>query len=251
MHLTNLIILCAFGMTVFATMPALVTQSQQRTFTVTLSHGNFSRVSTKTFFPSPETASRLATLSFLVSKRADAVYDGKHVEASLRQFMKWLKDYTIGTGFSFQEFNEDTEVLASRLDEIEKQAMLSAPTEDLLAQVKYVRQMYQTMVDSLKVFDKYDSKKSEIYHSLTSIHMLNVGLLRLRNTHGEPDLAMSNYEGLVTTFHNCLKNTERDFRMHVREKAPWALRAIYEQQVMKAEDTLAELSAVTPIPGRP
>ncbi|KAM9925649.1 hypothetical protein OXX59_003735 [Metschnikowia pulcherrima] len=180
-----------------------------------------------------------------ISKSSEDECNQKRMEYNLRnriqQFSRTLKSYIHENLFDVRGFEKQGYMSAHEISEIMAlHTMIKPGNSELNDQISMARFMFQIMSESIEPL-KYHECVSTAGHSLLwSAIDLDVRLLRLFNTHGEPDIAADGFAIKVFLHQKELNRLRNSFKSV--SLAPYGTSVMFHKRISHIADMLEFLS---------
>ncbi|KAM9904079.1 hypothetical protein OXX79_002969 [Metschnikowia pulcherrima] len=142
----------------------------------------------------------------------------KITEENFNNFIEDLKAFIDKEKFDFERFQTDLDHLQVTYDAIDSH-IPAAPSESLLAQQRYVHEVFETIKQDSALARTFGNPKNKFHLLATQMLSLNLSLISLRDSHGMPNTEMKGFKDRVFYFQNILRLRETNFSdlMYYRE----------------------------------
>ena len=169
---------------------------------------------------------------------------------NLNNFIEDLKAYIHKARFDFDRFQMDLEHLQVTYEGIDSH-IPAAPSESLLAQQRYVHEVFETIKQDLALARKFSNPKNRFHLLATQMLLLNLSLISLRDSYGMPNTEMKGFKDRVFYTQNIMRRLETAFSdlVYYREFLKYEdlampARAVYTQLLESAKKSLEEFMSV-------
>ncbi|KAF7999846.1 hypothetical protein HF325_005695 [Metschnikowia pulcherrima] len=171
-------------------------------------------------------------------------------EENLNNFIEDLKVYIHKATFDFERFRMDLDHLQVTCEAIDSH-IPAAPSESLLAQQRYVHEVFETIKQDLALARKFSNPKNRFHLLATQMLLLNLSLISLRDSYGMPNTEMKGFKDRVFYLQNIMRRLETAFSdlVYYREFLKYEdlampARAVYTQLLESAKKSLEEFMSV-------
>ncbi|GEQ70097.1 hypothetical protein JCM33374_g3773 [Metschnikowia sp. JCM 33374] len=167
------------------------------------------------------------------------------VGSQIRDFMKRLKAFTHDKLFDFEGFRNANAELKEQLLEINSWAKEAIHHDDVLSkQLTFAERVFRTMTENAELLDFHSSKKTLASSLICRVAQLNVQLLGLQDSEGEPDPWVKGYIYKLASFRSNVKFWEEIF-MEL-DNVSITLFVEFYIQITKAKKSIEELEGFFP-----
>ncbi|KAJ8142093.1 hypothetical protein OY671_004758, partial [Metschnikowia pulcherrima] len=173
-------------------------------------------------------------------------------EENLNNFIEDLKAYIHQATFDFDRFRMDLDHLQVTYETIDRH-IPAAPSESLLAQQRYVHEVFETIKQDSALARKFSNPKNRFHLLATQMLSLNLSLISLRDSYGMPNTEMKGFKDRVFYTQNIMRRLETAFSdlVYYREFLKYEdlampARAVYMQSLESAKKSLEEFMSVFP-----
>lgn len=180
-----------------------------------------------------------------ILKSSEDECNQKRMEHNLRnrvqQFSKTLKSYIHENLFDVRGFEKQGYMLAHEISEIMAlQTMIKPGNSELNDQISMARFMFQIMSESIEPLKYHECVLTAGHSLLWSAIDLDVRLLRLFNTHGEPDITADGFAIKVFLHQKELNRLKNSFRSV--SFVPYGTSVMFHKRISHIADMLEFLS---------
>ncbi|KAM9906395.1 hypothetical protein OXX69_006821 [Metschnikowia pulcherrima] len=196
----------------------------------------------------------------IISKGAESLsqIEFRKPDDRLELFVRKLQGYINETAFDIEKFEDDIKTLQKQLldidIEIQVEEILKDHSEDenslesrtyankktLSDKLRFAKFMLQAMSDSLHEINLLKSEESLVHHLLCSLILLNIRLLRLRNSHGAPDSSVPGYTEAISLSYQYLRMWRQTYQG--LSEVPLRVSRKFAIHLIQAENTLQVLA---------
>ncbi|KAM9922150.1 hypothetical protein OXX80_011949 [Metschnikowia pulcherrima] len=174
----------------------------------------------------------------------------KVTEENLNNFIEDLTGYIHKATFDFERFQMDLDHLQVTCEAIDSH-IPAAPSESLLAQQRYVHEVFETIKQDSALARKFSNPKNKFYLLATQMLSLNLSLISLRYSYGMPNTEMKGFKDRVFYTQNTMRRLETAFTdlVYYREFLKYEdlampARAVYTQSLESAKKSLEDFMSV-------
>ena len=165
-------------------------------------------------------------------------------QSAVESFIKHLNGFVHDTVFVYSDFQAHLFSLKQQLSRIKAQYQEYPPWSAAADQVRFAEELFKSMADSAQVLLFYAPLKTKASKLICKTVQLNVKLLTLLDSHGEPDPQSPSYARKVFRSVTLLELWDLEFRK--LENPPNSLRFVFHIYYNEAKDKLGTLLKYVP-----
>ncbi|KAM9927210.1 hypothetical protein OXX59_002696 [Metschnikowia pulcherrima] len=179
------------------------------------------------------------TRSVYIPEEEELTPQAAGVGENLELFIEGLKYFVRDVSFDYENFEAISKDLRLRLSNVEAEVASLSFTYSITNQLVYAKQVYDVMSRSATVASFYSHATHEQI-LLRKLIQLNVGLIYLQDSHGDPDIYMEGYAETVQRLKWVVDHFDRLYEEVTN--VSFGVREILQTQLEAARNNLFVLS---------
>ncbi|KAM9900405.1 hypothetical protein OXX69_009096 [Metschnikowia pulcherrima] len=179
------------------------------------------------------------TRSVYIPEEEELTPQAAGVGENLELFIEGLKYFVRDVSFDYENFEAISKDLRLRLSNVEAEVASLTFTYSITNQLVYAKQVYDVMSRSATVASFYSHATHEQI-LLRKLIQLNVGLIYLQDSHGDPDIYMEGYAETVQRLKWVVDHFDRLYEEVTN--VSFGVREILQTQLEAARNNLFVLS---------
>ncbi|KAM9933451.1 hypothetical protein OXX80_006927 [Metschnikowia pulcherrima] len=171
------------------------------------------------------------------TERSPSTILSNQARKHLRRFLRFLRGFIHDSTFEYMKFSSQISDLSEELAGIE--AIINEygySRKTLLQQLEFTKHMLRVMIDSTELMQFYEPENGLAQGLIFKVIQLNVKLLTMCDSRGNPNPYKKGYENDVYRFVNLLASWRDLFRARTQE--PASTKLAFEQYSGQARRTL-------------